>query len=191
MDHLSGWTAGHYYAGVMLTSTALASLLAMIQALASRAGGGFSLIAVLGLPLIIPVILVSTRYGSDLMRGIAFGDTAITCFFGNFICWVFRPWVHPLPLPLEGLNAHDSTQLENRGIALLAYVFWTTFTVPLGPGLLEFRDRNEAASTDGITKRIETMSSLASAPLDGAARRTPTVHSQRRSNHATACHRCH
>ena len=42
------------------------------------------------------------------------------------------------------------------GIALLAYVFWTTFTVPLGPGLLEFRDRNEAASTDGITKRIET-----------------------------------
>ena len=53
IDHLSGWTAGHYYAGVMLTSTALASLLAMIQALASRAGGGFSLIAVLGLPLII------------------------------------------------------------------------------------------------------------------------------------------
>ena len=50
MDHLSGWTVGHYYAGVMLTSTALASLLAMIQALASRAGGGFSLIAVLGLP---------------------------------------------------------------------------------------------------------------------------------------------
>ena len=42
------------------------------------------------------------------------------------------------------------------GIALLAYVFWTTLTVPLGPGLLEFRDRNEAASTDGITKRIET-----------------------------------
>ncbi len=42
------------------------------------------------------------------------------------------------------------------GIALLAYVVWTTFTVPLGPGLLELRDRNEAASTDGITKRIET-----------------------------------
>ena len=42
------------------------------------------------------------------------------------------------------------------GIALLAYVFWTTLTVPLGPGLLEFRDRNEAASTDGITKHIET-----------------------------------
>lgn len=42
------------------------------------------------------------------------------------------------------------------GIALLAYVGWTTFTVPLGPGLLELRDRNEAASTDGITKRIET-----------------------------------
>lgn len=76
MDHLGGWTTGHYYAGVLLTSTALASLLAMIQALASRAGGGFSLIAVLGLPLIIPVILVSTRYGRDLMRGIAFGDTA-------------------------------------------------------------------------------------------------------------------
>jgi heme exporter protein B len=76
MDHLTGWKALHYYLGVLMTSTALATLLAMIQALASRAGGGFNLIAVLGLPLIIPVILVSTRYGNDLMRGIAFGDTA-------------------------------------------------------------------------------------------------------------------
>ena len=101
MDHLSGWTAVHYFAGVLLMSTAPASLLAMIQALASRAGGGFSLIVVLGLPLIIPVILVSTRYGSDLMRGIAFGDTAHHLLFGNFIRWVQRPRVHPLPLPLE------------------------------------------------------------------------------------------
>lgn len=76
MDHFTGWTALHYYFGILMTSTALASLLAMIQALATRAGGGFSLTAVLGLPLIIPVILVSTRYGTDLMRGIAFGDTA-------------------------------------------------------------------------------------------------------------------
>ncbi|HBP44263.1 MAG TPA: hypothetical protein DD635_00050 [Flavobacteriales bacterium] len=34
------------------------------------------------------------------------------------------------------------------GIALLAYVFWTTFTVPLGPGLLEFRHLERDSNVD-------------------------------------------
>tara|TARA_B100000963_G_C22627997_1_gene673374 strand:+ start:64 stop:747 length:684 start_codon:yes stop_codon:yes gene_type:complete len=80
-DHFTEWTVLQYYAGVIFTSTAMASLLATVQAIAARAGGGFSMISVLGLPLIIPIILVSNRYGSDLMRGIAFGDTAHNLLF--------------------------------------------------------------------------------------------------------------
>lgn len=69
-------SALHFFLGVELTALALAALLALIQAIASRAGGGFSLISVLGLPLIIPIILISTRFGSDLISGMAFADTA-------------------------------------------------------------------------------------------------------------------
>ncbi len=76
LDPFVGNGIFYFFIGIEATALALASLLAMIQALATRAGGGFSLIAVLGLPLIIPVILVATRYGMDIMKGIAFGDTA-------------------------------------------------------------------------------------------------------------------
>jgi ABC-type transport system involved in cytochrome c biogenesis permease component len=48
----------------------------LLSAISSRAGAGFSLTAVLGLPLIIPIILISTRYGSEVLRGVIFGDTA-------------------------------------------------------------------------------------------------------------------
>lgn len=40
------------------------------------------------------------------------------------------------------------------GIALLAYVFWTTFTVPLGPGLLELRNLERAAVVDGLDRKV-------------------------------------
>ena len=40
------------------------------------AGAGFGLTAVLGLPLIIPIILISTRYGTDILKGILWVDTA-------------------------------------------------------------------------------------------------------------------
>jgi heme exporter protein C len=40
------------------------------------------------------------------------------------------------------------------GIALLAYVLWTTFTVPLGPGLLEFRDLKRAGSLHELNRKV-------------------------------------
>ena len=76
VDHFRGWNVLHFWVGIEATALALASLLSLLQALASRAGGGFGLVSVLGLPLMIPVILVSTRYGMDLMKGIVFWDTA-------------------------------------------------------------------------------------------------------------------
>lgn len=40
------------------------------------------------------------------------------------------------------------------GIALLAYVLWTTFTVPLGPGLLEFRDLQQAGALPNMNRKV-------------------------------------
>ena len=80
-EHLNGKQGLSFFLGMQCTSIALASLLAMIQALAIRANGGFGLIAVLGLPLIIPVILIATRYGMDILNGISFADTAHNLLF--------------------------------------------------------------------------------------------------------------
>lgn len=75
-EHLSGSKGWAFALGLQGTALAFATLLSMLGMIASRAGAGFGLTAVLGLPLIIPIILISTRYGSDVLRGIAFGDTA-------------------------------------------------------------------------------------------------------------------
>ncbi len=80
-EHLSGNQGLAFFGGMQLTAMAMASLLAMIQALAVRANGGFGLIAVLGLPLIIPVILIATRYGMEILNGVAFLDTAHNLLF--------------------------------------------------------------------------------------------------------------
>ena len=80
-EHLSTTGAFSFFLGMQATSIAMASLLAMIQALAIRANGGFGLIAVLGLPLIIPVILIATQYGLDILNGVSFADTAHNLLF--------------------------------------------------------------------------------------------------------------
>ena len=48
--------------GMAATAWALAALLAVVADIAQRAGGGFGLTAVLGLPLVVPVAMVSTQY---------------------------------------------------------------------------------------------------------------------------------
>lgn len=70
-----------FLAGMMLTAIALASTLTLLSALSARAGAGYGLTAVLGLPLIIPIILISTQFGSDLISGIALADTAENLLF--------------------------------------------------------------------------------------------------------------
>ena len=64
--------AGHIWmAGMAATSWALAALLSVVSDLALRAGGGFGLTAVLGLPLVVPVVLVSTHYCHGVAAGAA------------------------------------------------------------------------------------------------------------------------
>lgn len=75
-EHLGGSRSWSFLLGLEFTAVAFASLLTLLSAISSRAGAGFSLTAVLGLPLIIPIILISTRYGSEILSGVIFGDTA-------------------------------------------------------------------------------------------------------------------
>lgn len=64
-----------FLGGMALTSLALGTTLTLIALIAARAGAGFGMTAVLGLPLVLPVILVSTSLGSDLMHGVLVSDT--------------------------------------------------------------------------------------------------------------------
>jgi heme exporter protein B len=70
-----------FLAGMILTAVALASTLTLLSALSARAGAGYGLTAILGLPLIIPIVLISTQFGSDLISGIALADTAENLLF--------------------------------------------------------------------------------------------------------------
>ena len=64
-----------FLVGMALTALALGATLTLIALIAARAGAGFGMTAVLGLPLVLPVVLVSTSLGSDLMQGVLVADT--------------------------------------------------------------------------------------------------------------------
>jgi heme exporter protein B len=70
-----------FVAGMVLTSIALGTTLTLLALIAARAGAGFGMTAVLGLPLILPIVLVATTLGDDLMRGVVVADTALNFAF--------------------------------------------------------------------------------------------------------------
>jgi heme exporter protein B len=61
--------------GLLITGVALACTLTLVSAISARAGAGYGLTAVLGLPLIIPIILVCTSFGTDIISGVPLADT--------------------------------------------------------------------------------------------------------------------
>ena len=70
-----------FLAGMILTGVALASTLTLLAAISARAGAGYGLTAILGLPLIIPIILVSTQFGSDILTGLTLAQSSENLFF--------------------------------------------------------------------------------------------------------------
>ena len=81
MGLLLGWAdmsaarfAG-FLCGMVLTSVALGTTLTLLALIAARAGAGFGMTAVLGLPLVLPIVLVSTNLGADLLSGVLVADT--------------------------------------------------------------------------------------------------------------------
>ena len=73
--NLDGARVGGFVAGMVLTAFALGTTLTLLALIAARAGAGFGLTAVLGLPLVLPTVLVSTTLGDELMRGVLVADT--------------------------------------------------------------------------------------------------------------------
>jgi heme exporter protein B len=67
--------------GMIFTGVALASTLTLLAAISARAGAGYGLTAILGLPLIIPIILVSTQFGSDLLSGLTLAQSSDNLIF--------------------------------------------------------------------------------------------------------------
>ena len=67
--------------GMMLTAIGLASTLTLLSALSARAGAGYGLTAVLGLPLIIPIIMISTSFGTDLVSGASLSSTVHNLYY--------------------------------------------------------------------------------------------------------------
>ena len=81
MGLLLGWAdmsaarfAG-FLGGMVLTSVALGTTLTLLALIAAQAGAGFGMTAVLGLPLVLPIVLVSTNLGADLLSGVLVADT--------------------------------------------------------------------------------------------------------------------
>jgi len=70
-----------FLVGMILTGVALASTLTLLAAISARAGAGYGLTAILGLPLIIPVILVSTQFGSDILSGLTLAQSSDNLLF--------------------------------------------------------------------------------------------------------------
>lgn len=67
--------------GMVLTAVGLSATLTLLSSLSARAGAGYGLTAILGLPLIIPIILVSTQFGTDLISGVAISSTVQNLYY--------------------------------------------------------------------------------------------------------------
>ena len=69
LAEMSNENIAGFLLGMVLTSVGLSATLTLISALSARAGAGYGLTAVLGLPLTIPIVLISTEFGTDMVSG--------------------------------------------------------------------------------------------------------------------------
>ena len=74
-SELGGARLWGFVAAMVLTAVALGTTLTLLALIAARAGAGFGMTAVLGLPLVLPIVLVATTLGSELLSGVLVADT--------------------------------------------------------------------------------------------------------------------
>lgn len=67
----------HFAAAVTLGSLALSCALTLVSAIAGRSGGNQTLMAVLGLPLLVPVLLALLRLGAAALAGVFVGKDVL------------------------------------------------------------------------------------------------------------------
>jgi len=60
-----------YFVAMILGSAGLASVLSMVSAIASKAGSNTTLMAILGFPILIPLLMTTIRFSKNAMDGLA------------------------------------------------------------------------------------------------------------------------
>lgn len=70
-----------YLLGLMAGSIGFAALLTLVSAIAGQSSSGIGLTAVLGLPMVIPLILLINTYSSQVLEGVPFDQNALNLFF--------------------------------------------------------------------------------------------------------------
>ena len=170
---LDGMRIAGFVGGMALTAVALGTTLTLLALIAARAGAGFGMTAVLGLPLVLPiVVLVSTTLGrADVGRlvGRHLAQLRISWGLGGR----FRGlWRRALPVPLARLMSHIQESTSPRvwairlvGLVLLGYTFFMTFTVPLGPGIEDVRVNRTELTDVGRQANLKLWDMAPTSPL--------------------------
>ena len=84
-EHLEGTRSLWMALGMQTAAWSMAGTITLLWALAARAGAGFGLTAVLGLPLIIPILLLAARLGNAILSGLGAAEKwESLLFLGTF-----------------------------------------------------------------------------------------------------------
>lgn len=78
---MEGSTWVMYLAGVVAGNLGFAALLTLISAVAGQSSSGVGLTAVLGLPVVIPLILILNRYTSEVLAGASWEANSLNLIF--------------------------------------------------------------------------------------------------------------
>ncbi len=74
-------TTLYYLLGLFAGNLGFSALLTLISAIAAQSNSGVGLTAVLGLPIVIPLILILNRYTTQVLDGVAFAENVINLGF--------------------------------------------------------------------------------------------------------------
>lgn len=70
-----------YFLGLTAGNLGFATLLTLISAIAAQSESGIGLTAVLGLPIVIPLILILNRYSTQVLDGVPFSENGMNLGF--------------------------------------------------------------------------------------------------------------
>ena len=91
---------GQFLLAVVLGGIGFASVLTLISAIAARAGNGIGLMAILGFPLVLPLLLLVMRASKLALDGVAW--SIISTYFGGIVlldmititlAWILFPYL--------------------------------------------------------------------------------------------------
>lgn len=99
-DVLEGADIGQFVLAVVLGGIGFAAVLTLISAIAARAGNGIGLMAILGFPLVLPLLLTVMRASKLALDGVAWSVTST--YFGGLVlldvitvslAWILFPYL--------------------------------------------------------------------------------------------------